>query len=227
MARQVEDTPRAGRGRGNRAGLDLGQIVAAARSLAPGEITMQAVADRLGVDPKALNHHVGNRENLLRLLARETFSVNFSAVQIAAQSRWEDACRTYAVGLVDSLIATGGLVEHLPPGDPAVPRTLEPTEALLAKWIDAGLDLGTAQRALVLLTSICVAFARDVLQAEQEAEPPRPRILREVLGAQDATRFENLARISAAPADTYSREQLEFSVEVFVRGAQALVASGA
>src|SRR5437660_261669 len=179
MARQVREVPPARRGRGNRAGLDLVQIVAAARSMEPGEVTMQAVADRLGVDPKALNHHVGNRENLLRLLALDVFAENFSAVEIAAQSRWEDACRMYATGVVDSLIATGGLVEHLPQDDPIVPRSLASTEALLAKWIEAGWHIGTAQRALVLLTGICMTFARDVLQADQEAEAPRPRMLRE------------------------------------------------
>ena len=30
----------------------------------PEELTMQAVADVLGVDPKALNYHVGHRDGL-------------------------------------------------------------------------------------------------------------------------------------------------------------------
>jgi AcrR family transcriptional regulator len=188
---------------------------------------MQAVADRLGVDRKALNHHVGNRENLLRLVALDAFSATFSAVEIATRSRWADACRTYAAGLADSLIATGGLVEYLPLADPAVTRFLDPTEALLAKLVKAGFDQATAQRALVLLTAICTAFARDVLQAAQEAERPRPRILRTALQARDAARYENLARISANPVDTYDRAQLEFSVDVFVRGAEALLATEA
>jgi TetR/AcrR family transcriptional regulator, tetracycline repressor protein len=233
MAGQVRDTtqdaaadrPRAGRARGSRAGLDLDRIVAAARSLGPDEVTMQAVADRLGVDRKAVNHHVGDRENLLRMVALDTFSVNFSAVEIAARSRWEDACRTYAAGLVDSLIATGGLLNHLPLEDPLVTRFLDPTEALLATWVQAGLDIGTAQRSIVLLTAICTAFARDVLRAAQEAERPRVRILRTVLSGRDTGQYENLARISADPVDTYDQAQLDFSIDVFIRGAQALLSS--
>lgn len=227
MARQVEGARQGRRGRGNRAGLDLDQIVEAARSLEPGEITMHAVAARLGVDPKALNHHVGNRENLLRVIAREAFSANFSTVEITAQSPWEDACRTYATGLVDSLIATGGVVGQLPLDDPLIPRALEPTEALLAKWIAAGLELGTAQRALVLLSSICMAFARDFLQADHEAEPLRHRLLRQALSGRDAAQYENLARISADPVDTYNRSQLDFSVDLFIRGTQDLLAGKA
>jgi len=187
---------------------------------------MQAVADRLGVDRKALNHHVGDRENLLRLVALDLFSANFSAVEIAAQSRWEDACRTYAAGLADSLIATGGLVEHLPLEDPVITRFLEPTEALLATLAGAGFGQAAAQRCLVLLTAISTAFARDVLRAGQEAERPRPRILREALRGRDPAEYENLARISAAPVDTYDRAQLEFGIDVFVHGTQALIASG-
>ncbi|MCX4099174.1 hypothetical protein [Nocardia sp. alder85J] len=211
---------------GERAGLDLDLIVSAARSLGPDEFTMQAVADRLGVDPKALRHHVGDRENLRRLVAMDTFETNFAAVEIAGQGRWEDACRAYATGLADSLIATGGLIEYLPLEDPIVTRFLEPTETLLAAFAEAGFTRSVAQRSLVMLTAVGVTFARDALRAAREAERPRSRILRELLRSRDPGRYENLTKISADPIDTYDRSQLDFSIDVFIRGARVLSAAG-
>lgn len=218
---------RRGRPRGSRAGLDLDRIVAAARSLGPDDFTMQAVANQLGVDPKALNHHVGGRENLRSLVALDTFAANFSAVEVAARSRWEDACRAFAIGLADSLIATGGLIEYLPLEDPIVTRFLEPTEALVAALSAAGFSRAACQRCLVMLTAISTAFARDVLHAAKETERPRQRILREALRHRDPARYANLTRISTDPVDTYDRSQLEFGIDVFVRGARALTAGDA
>lgn len=65
------------RSRGVRAGLDRRQIIDAARTLDPGAVTMQAVADVLGVDRKAVNHHVSDRETLLGLVAVDAFSEHF------------------------------------------------------------------------------------------------------------------------------------------------------
>ncbi|GIM93444.1 hypothetical protein [Paractinoplanes toevensis] len=46
----------------------------AARDMDPATLTMQAVAERLGVDRKALNYHVTDRDGLLELVAQETLS---------------------------------------------------------------------------------------------------------------------------------------------------------
>lgn len=55
------------RRQGVKAGLDLSKILSAASSIPVEDLTMQAVADRLGVDRKAVNHHVSDRETLIRL----------------------------------------------------------------------------------------------------------------------------------------------------------------
>ncbi len=220
----MRQKPTPQRSRGNKAGLNLARIVEAARSLDCDALTMQAVADLLGVDRKALNHHVGNREALLELVALDAFSSSFSAVQIAAHSRWQDACRTYAMGFVDSMIAVGALADHLQLGDPVVTtRFLQPTEAILKKMLEAGFDAETAQRSLALLSNICTAYARDTHITWRSGQRPRPFLLREALKERDVQGFENLARLAAAPVDSYDRQQLAFSIDVFVTGLDALV----
>ena len=63
------------------------RIVSAARTLAPEQLTMQAVADVLGVDPKALNYHVGDRETLRELVAVDAFTVELSRMEIPTRRR--------------------------------------------------------------------------------------------------------------------------------------------
>jgi AcrR family transcriptional regulator len=221
--------PETRRGKGKRAGLDLARIVDAARSLDPDAITMQAVADELGVDRKALNHHVNDRDSLLELVAFETFTVHFSAFSIAANGRWQEACRAYALELTASVIALGGLADHLRLGALAgtLPsevgaRFLGPTEAVFQKLGEGGFDDEAATRAMALLTTICLGFAADVI-ASRHGPRPRPTMLRSTLNRTDATAFENLTRIAAASIDTYDKKQLEMSIEVFIAGTEALL----
>jgi AcrR family transcriptional regulator len=217
-------TDQARRSRGKRAGLDLARIVEAARSLDPGTLTMQAVADELGVDRKAVNHHVTDRDSLLELVALDSFTASFSALPITGE--WREACRTYARGFTDSVIAIGVLAGHLrlgPSHGALATRFLAPTEAVLAKLIGAGLDDETAVRSLALLTNICLGYARDAI-AFRNGERPRPSQLRHALHETDARAFENLARIAASPIDTYDDRQLDLSIEVFLRGTEALLA---
>jgi TetR/AcrR family tetracycline transcriptional repressor len=208
------------RARGTSAGLDIGQIIEAARSLDPDAVTMQAVADALGVDRKALNHHVTDRENLLGLVALDAFSASFSATEIEPRTSWQDACRDYAARLTSSVISAGVLAEHLRPGDSRAGGMLAATEAVLSKLVSAGFDDETAVRLLALLTNLCMSYARDVALASRTGERPRHLMLRDALG-DDGAQFENLARIVEEGVDTYDARQLDLAIDVFLVGAAA------
>lgn len=220
----IERTPRsARRSRGRSAGLSLARIVEAARSLDAGTLTMQAVADELGVDRKAINHHVTDRETLLRLVALDALSDSTSAVDIPAGSDWQEACRSYALAITDHAIAADALADHLRSDSSMLTRFVEPTETVLRKLSEAGFDDEAAVRSLALLTNICVAYARDVVHAARSGARPRRVLIHEALNGRDEREFENLARIVAARIDTYDRRQLEISIEVFLRGAESVL----
>lgn len=222
----VDRAPSTRRSRGIRAGLDRQQIVDAARTLDPGAVTMQAVADALGVDRKAVNHHVSDRETLLGLVAVDAFSDSFSAVQITGNSDWKDTCRTYAIGLTDAVVTIGPLADHLHLGNPLITTMLEATDVVLATLIDAGADDETALRSLVLLTNICLGHARDVTSLARAGVRPRRDLVNEAMTGSDGPPIETLARLAAAQIDTYDHRQLELSIEVFVRGTEALLTDG-
>jgi len=220
----TERTPPSGRrSRGRKAGLSLARIVEAARSLDAGTLTMQAVADTLGVDRKAINHHVTDRETLLRLVALEALSDSSSAVDIPADSTWQEACRTFATAITENAIAADALADHLRSDNSMLRRFVEPTDTLLRKMTEAGFDDESAVRSLALLTNICVAYARDVVHAARGGERPRRLLIHEALDGRDDREFESLTRILAAGVDTYDRKQLDMSIEVFLRGTEAVL----
>jgi AcrR family transcriptional regulator len=211
------------RTRGKHAGLDLAQIVETARSLDPNELTIKAVADELGVDRKAISHHVSDRETLLELVALDAFGASFSVVRISAHTPWQEACRGYAIGMANSVMAVGVLADHLHLVESRTTKSLEATEALLKKLVETGFDDETAVRLLALLTNICAAYARDIGLASRHVERPRRLQLREALDERDSRVFENLARIATSPVDTYDEKQLDLSIDIFIRGAEGLL----
>ncbi|MEV8135415.1 TetR/AcrR family transcriptional regulator C-terminal domain-containing protein [Microbacterium aurantiacum] len=216
-------TTRQVRAIGVHAGLSLEQILDEARSMDPDALSMQALANRLGVDRKAINHHVSDRETLLGMVAMDAFATSFSAVKISHQADWKEACRSYALGFTDSAIATGVLADRIRLTDPYVTQILEPTEAVLQKMVEAGFDDESAMRTLSLLTNICLAHARDVVLELRSGVTPRTEILRGALEQRDPARFPTLARIAELPVTTYDRQQLVVSIDLFIAGAQSVL----
>ncbi|MFB6612529.1 TetR/AcrR family transcriptional regulator C-terminal domain-containing protein [Agromyces sp. NPDC056379] len=204
------------------AGLTLDRIIEAARSLDADALTMQALARELGVDRKALNHHVSDRETLLALVAMDAFSESFSGVDIAEQATWQDACRNYAHGFTRSAVATGSLAEHIRLTDAYVTDVLDPTEAVLAKMVAAGFNDENAMRSLSLLTNICLAYARDAVLQARSGVPARTVILRGALEKRDPTAYPTLTRIADLPVNTYDHRQLDLGIELFIAGAERM-----
>lgn len=221
----VETTaPSAGRRRrGSKAGLDLPAIVAAARALPKDGLTMQAVADRLQVDRKAVNHYVNDRETLFSLVAEAEFTATFTSAHIGNSSDWRRVCRDYARAFAAAVISAGSHAEHLRLGEnPAAPY-LDATELVLTRLIGAGLVHEQAARALTLLTNLSLAYARDVIIRDSHSRLYRPAILKDALGHRDPDDLLNLTALAATPVDTYGDAQLELSITVYIAGIESLL----
>jgi TetR/AcrR family transcriptional regulator, tetracycline repressor protein len=215
--------PQPRRGRGKRAGLNLAQIVGAARALAPAAVTMQAVADELGVDRKALNYYVADRESLLNLVAMDVFSVSFASLYIAPESTWQEACRTYGLVLADSIIETGVLTEHFRLSASLAREFLPLAEAVLGKLISAGLSTETSARALAMLCTICSGYASDAIAAASTNEHSLALRLQQACRNEHGQPLKHLESITASAVRTYNPEQLELSIDIFIRGTEALL----
>ncbi|WP_449221518.1 TetR/AcrR family transcriptional regulator C-terminal domain-containing protein [Tistrella mobilis] len=208
---------------GKRAGLDLRQIVQAARQLDIADLSIQSLADRLNVDRKALHYHVKDRQSLFELVALDRFAERLTGEGVAAAEDWRDACRVYAREFVDSVTSLGELSEYLWFNEAVTAWALEPAEALFAQLNAAGFPDEDAVRMVTMLATLCLGHARDIVQAGRETERPRPRSLRAALSEAGPPGFPNLERIAGLGVDTYSAAQLAFSVEIFLEGAEAVL----
>ncbi len=210
------------RRRGIKAGLDLDQILSVASSIAPDDLTMQAVADRLGVDRKAVHHHVSDRETLLRLLAVDAFARNFATVAIPADCDWREASRIYGHGIASAVAALGPLVGHVRVSASVDALLLAATEALLAKFVEAGLELEASLRAVSMLSDICDAFGRGAALTARGGAGMRDLWLREVLDEHPEARPRYLTEVAQRQINTYDARQLDMSIEIFTRGLEGL-----
>lgn len=204
---------------GKRAGLDLDQILDAARSLDVKDISMQAVANLLQVDRKALNYHVRDRESLLQLVATQAFACSFDDGGIAQAEDWQEAVRIYAANFIKGVAAVGDLAEHLWFGEPLMGWALSSTEALLQHFDRAGFSGAATVRLMTILITICLGHARDVALAAKDDERPRHRSLRHVLENADPASFKHLLKVYDLALDTYSDAQMRFAVDFFIQGA--------
>lgn len=218
---ETQENPR--RGRGKRAGLDLGKIVDAAATFAPENLTLQAVADLLGVNRKALNYYVPGRQSLLALVAENALSESMVDIAIPVAMTWQDACRILADGIADSLIAAGELADYLRQEDPAT-RFLVPADATLGKIIDAGMDEEMAARSVALLVNIATSYARDTMIAARDRDNPLSTRLKRAATTAGRETLSHIARVASSSVRTYDRRQLGFSVAVVIRGLEGLLA---
>ncbi|MEU9949521.1 TetR/AcrR family transcriptional regulator C-terminal domain-containing protein [Streptomyces sp. NPDC047939] len=209
-----------GRRRGGPLRIGRPQIIAAARNLDPRNVTMQAVADELGVDRKALNYHVTDREGLLRLIATDAFETHFSRVEITSESSWQNAIRAWAVGVRDSMVATGVLAHYyrIQGEDLSV---LRPATVVLERMLAGGFDATAAGRGLIFVTNFAMGVGRDIVLHQQPDGHPQASELRRALAAHaDEGGYEALRDLALAGLNDHDdvQAQFDFEVDIFIRG---------
>jgi TetR/AcrR family transcriptional regulator, tetracycline repressor protein len=226
----VPDTGKSGsrgRKRGGPRRVDRTLIIETAKSLDPQSLTMQAVADAMGVDRKALNYHVADRDNLLRLVAADlfesaladTFEAHLSSA-VGAAADWRDALRAWAVAVRDRLVATGVLASYYRLNTDNV-AIFEPVELVLRQLGEAGFDEITAGRSVVLATRLAMAVGRDIVMQQQlGVHPQADEVERLLAKAEQSGGYEGIRGLASAglnsPADI--EIQFDFEIDVLIRG---------
>jgi AcrR family transcriptional regulator len=219
------------RARGRPARISRERIIAAARTIAPEALTMQKVADVLGVDPKALNYHVRDRDGLRQLVVLDVFESELRRVKIPGGGDWRNVVRAYVYALREATIKLGALAVaiHLP-GSQGL-GALGPVESVLQALVGAGLDIEEAGRALEFITELAYIAGRDALRlAENPVHPDVPGISTALRSAA-ADDFPVLRQVVAAREhpgpdsghlEDHLEGQLEFSIDLVIAGLEQL-----
>lgn len=209
----MPDTPRRRRGRPAR--VDRARIIAAARTMDPQTVTMQAVAEELGVDRKTLNYHVSDREGLLELVALDVLAERLPPPAAAPPADWQQALRDFAIGMHDALTQMGTLFEYVRMPLDAGLRPLESTEELLTVLVEAGFDPDDATRAASMLAQVVYVSARDaVLTTRNGGDHPQYQAMRAVLADAEPDRMPHVRRL----VDQRQSGQLAFNLDVLIDG---------
>lgn len=228
----TDDAPTAptARKRGGTRRIDRAAIIDVAKTFDPQNLTMQAVADKMGVDRKALNYHVTDREGLLRLVAADVFESSFSEVFASHFSTedagnpgaWKKAVYAWATAVRDGMVAAGVPANYYVINSDNL-SVFEPVELVLQQLIAAGFDQTAASRAVIFLTHFAMAVGRDIVMETQLGEHPQSAEVRRMLsGSAEAEKFEALQVLMKADLNALSdmQSQFDFEVDVFVRGMQ-------
>lgn len=212
------------RGPGVSAGISLRQIIKAARGMDPEVPTMQAIADALGVNRKAISHYVADRDSLLELVAADAFAQAFSRTSISLDGSWQQATREFAVGLRDSLILTGALAPWVKFNSSVDLGVLAPSNDLLQKLYDAGFDVSRSGLFLTALVNLTTSFARDVIVTTREGRHQQTTDVGAVLDSFPEA-MPALRRLHEAGGSVADQSRFEFDLDVLMAGFAALSGS--
>ena len=196
-------------------------IVAAAREIDPSTLTLQAVANRLGVDRKAITYHVSGLDELTALVAAANLADELADLDLSRGS-WQDAVRGYAVAIRDTLLRTPSLamvIERVPGAG-----VLRPVDALAGRLFDAGFGEAVTSRAVSMISTVAFAGARDILLARTYGEEPITSDVRRIVGETPADDLVNIRRMLGATGLTprSDREQW-FDLDLVVAGLEAVL----
>ncbi len=147
-------------------------IATAAQDVGLGELTMKAVADRLGVSVASLYHYVDGKDDLLRLAAEH------SAATVPKPTdhgqHWALWLLEWAIHNRDSFIAEPGLLNQYIAGAISADAIAENVNAILGLLVRQGFSIRDAQGAYELVSSCAIGAAVQALR-EDNAAPAGPR----------------------------------------------------
>lgn len=179
---------------------------------------MQAVADALGVDPKALNYHVGDREGLRELVALDVFETELTRVELAEDGDWRDVLRSYAIASRDAIIKLGVLAFAVRfPGARGL-GALARVERVLQALVGAGFGPDEAGRVLTFITETAFsAGLTAVRNAQDRVHPDVPEVIK-ALNSAEQEDFPVLRRVVAAREGGEDDDQFDYTLAVILAG---------
>lgn len=216
--RSEEAGPGKRRRRGRPPAIDRERIVAAARSLGVQGLTMQAVADALGVSDAALYHHFRSREALISAVVDGTvLEAPFP------EDRGQD-WRSWMAEFAESMRRV--LVEH--PGSAGFAASSGPTSPeqvrLVARAIGVLTRSGFDEREAAMIYSLVTNYVVSSVQIEERRARAREEQrdiasrFAEALGGMPEEEVGALRKVAETWAGASAEERFRYGLDAILRG---------
>jgi AcrR family transcriptional regulator len=175
-------------------------IAEAANDLGLGDLTLRAVADRLGVSTASLYHHVESKEDLLRLAAEH--SVRRTPIPHDEGQHWAAWLLAWARYNRDAFAADPALLGQYLDGAISAEVIAENTEAILAPMVRQGFTAAEAQGAYQLVSSCAIGSAIHAIREQRAAAAGRQEVdaYRRLVAERGETALPNLRDLLAEVA---------------------------
>jgi TetR/AcrR family transcriptional regulator, tetracycline repressor protein len=212
-----ETVPRRGRGRPPRISRD--SIIEAARAISVDQLSMQSVADSLGVDRSTIHYHFADRDELFSVVASATLGAELAKYTPPESDDWRDWVAGYARSVYRALVRHGAIVlfVRLPLGSDA--KALAPVEGVISAMLRAGFDEATVVHAIAYISEVVHAAAQNQILVSRDTHPQGVELVR-YLDEQPADAVPGLRRL--VEIDPLGHEDhFEFALKVLVDGLQA------
>jgi TetR/AcrR family transcriptional regulator, tetracycline repressor protein len=212
------------RGPGRPPRISREQIVAAARSVPREKLSMQAIADALGVDRKAVNYYVGDKEGLLNLVVADLFESELANVDLP-NADWQTVLRAWAHAFRDGVVQVGIPGTYVQLHGMAGTTAMKLTERVLGSLFDAGFNEILARRGLTVISNVAMTRAHiDLLKARHGIYPQEAE-LTDVLAQTSLEQFPKIRRILASLENETADDEFKFEIDVAIAGLEQLLAS--
>jgi AcrR family transcriptional regulator len=160
---------------GRPARLDRAMIAQAAFEVGLDNITMKAVAERLGVSVPGLYHHVQGREDLMRLAAE--YSASQIALPVDRGQHWAEWLLEWAQYMHGAFVAQPELLNQFLHRAIGVERMVQHVDGMLALLLRHGFEPNEAMDAYVLVSQSAVGAAVHDLREAEGAAAGRPDVV--------------------------------------------------
>jgi len=214
-------TPRPRRGRPRL--VDRDRIIAAAKTLDPSTLTMQALAEAMGVDRKTLHYHVENRESLLRLTAADAFKDAVAVHSFVPTEDWRDCVRSFATITREAVITAGAWASYVAFDGADDLEAVRPAEIAAEALVKAGLSEQSAGRVVATLAVLAFASARDLSASPLDRHPQEP-VLQRALEHEAGGQFALIRRlVGSGAASLGSESQFTFELDLVLLGVERML----
>ena len=210
--------PGKGRRRGRPPAIDRAGIVAAARALGVQNLTMQAVADALGVSDAALYHHFRNREALIAALVEET--VRDAPFPEDRGQGWRAWMAEFAESLRDVLADHPGSAGFAATSGPTNPEQIKLVSRAVGVLTRSGFD----EREAAMIYSLVTSFVISSVQAEERRSQAREahsdiasRFAEAIAGMREAE-VGALRKVAETWADASGEDRFRYGLNAILRG---------